>query len=26
VVHNPGRWERALDAARRWVIGRLQAA
>ena len=26
VVHNPGWWERALDAARRWVIGRLQAA
>jgi indolepyruvate ferredoxin oxidoreductase alpha subunit len=26
VVHNPGRWERGLDAARRWVIGRLQAA
>ena len=26
VVHHPTRWERALDAARRWVIGRLQAA
>ncbi|HYR39949.1 MAG TPA: thiamine pyrophosphate-dependent enzyme, partial [Methylomirabilota bacterium] len=26
VVHHPARWERALDAARRWVIGRLQAA
>ncbi len=26
VVHNPRPWERTLDAARRWVIARLQEA